>query len=232
MTNIQIAWEGLANAMRLYTESKFRFQELLKVDREEAINNMDRAFEAKLEKFHALYDVTKKLAGFGYFGHGDTSLVVVLRNALHHRDHSLFVSWNARIGLDDGARRLAGAEFLLASVTPEAQETTTRFYFLLYDFYACLANPRIQNPAALRALWDIELQFARMTQEAAEHGYPESQVYVDVMPAFMAAVRRVCGWLEASGFQPRGFDGDTYFEHFRNLTLPEEFGYKRLRLPA
>lgn len=232
MNHIQIAWEGLANAMRLYVESRSRFKELLQVDKEEAINNMDRALEVKLEKFHALYDVTKSSPGFNYFGHADTSLVIVLRNALHHRDHPLFVSWNAHIGLDSGTQRFSGANFLLASTTPESCAEIARFYFPLHDFYASLENPRIRGSAAIRGLWDAELQFAAIAKEALIRGYPASHVYVDIMPAFMSAVRRVSHWLEVIGFQPKGFDGDTYFEHFLASSLLYELGYKRFHFTA
>ena len=60
--SIEGAISTLANTMRLYVESHMRFGELFKVDREEAINNLDRAFEAKLEAFHTLYDVSKCLS--------------------------------------------------------------------------------------------------------------------------------------------------------------------------
>lgn len=231
MSPIERAWENLSNTMRVYVENRLRFEALRRVDPEEAINNVDRAFESKLETFHTLYDVTKDLPGFDYFGHGDTSLIIVLRNAAHHRDHSLFVSWNARLGLGSRARDLAGAEFLLASTTPETEYQTARFYFRLQDFYDRLQHPMVKNAAKLRSMWDTQLCFGAMATAAAAKRYPTDQVYVDVMPAFMAAVRRASGWLYATGFQPHGFDGQTYFRHFRTLQLQEQLGYKTLRLP-
>ena len=56
--------------MRMYVETHTRFGELFEVDPEEAIDNLDRTFEMKLEAFHTLYDVSKGL--FPYFRHGDT----------------------------------------------------------------------------------------------------------------------------------------------------------------
>jgi hypothetical protein len=46
----------LANTMRLYVETHVRFAGLLNVDREEAINNLDRAFEAKLCTARGFWD--------------------------------------------------------------------------------------------------------------------------------------------------------------------------------
>ncbi|RAI17992.1 hypothetical protein SAMN06265338_12023 [Rhodoblastus acidophilus] len=56
---------NLANYMRLYGEANIRFGSLFDIDREEAIHNLERAFEAKLEAFHTLYDVSKE--HFPYF---------------------------------------------------------------------------------------------------------------------------------------------------------------------
>lgn len=231
MNLTQCAWEGLSNAMRLYVECKLRFEDLRRVDQEEAVNNMDRAMELKLEKFHSLYDVTRSLPGFNYFEHADTSLLIVLRNALHHRDHLLFQSWNARIGLNEGLRKLSGAEFLLGSTTPEADLSTVRFYYPLHDFYARLSAPKIPSPTQLKALWERELRFADMAKEGRSGRYPNDQVYVDVMPAFMSATARVARWLKSTDFQAAGFDGKTYFEHFKDLKLPNAIGYKRIRFP-
>ncbi len=69
--------------------------------------------EAKLEAFHSLYDVTKDL--FDYFDHADTAILILLRNAVHHRDHLLFKTWNQEMGLNNGHKKYLGAEFLLAS---------------------------------------------------------------------------------------------------------------------
>lgn len=52
---VEAAIAKLATALRRSQEDFFRAQELMKVDREEAINNLDAAFEAKIEAFLSLY---------------------------------------------------------------------------------------------------------------------------------------------------------------------------------
>lgn len=108
---------------------------LLAEDVEEAVSNVDRAFEQKLERFHTLYDLTKSLSGFDYFERADTSLVLVLRNAIHHRVHALFVSWNSAILLEGGLRAKVGAAYLVGSQTPFSDQSTARFVYRLRDFY-------------------------------------------------------------------------------------------------
>ncbi|MVW64252.1 hypothetical protein GPY61_30435 [Massilia sp. NEAU-DD11] len=229
-TSTQRAWEGLANSMRLYVESELRFKEIFALDREEAVKNQDMAMEAKLEKFHALYDITKKFSGFHYFDHGDTSLVIALRNAIHHHDdHTLFQSWNARILLNDAFMQLSGAEFLLGSTTPEEEAFTVRYYYLLDDFYARL--PALKNADKHRTLWDRDLQFATIAKAGVDGRYPATQVYVDIMPAFISAVRRVRKWLVSTGFTPAGSDSEVYFECFGEPAPEKRLSFRRLRIP-
>lgn len=232
ITPVQRAWEGLANTMRLYVESNLRFKELLAIDKEEAVNNLEMGMQAKLEKFHALWDVTKGDKRFNYEGHGDTSLLLVMRNALHHHhDHDLFESLNARIGINDSMARLSGAEFLLGSTTPERDVHTGRAFYRLDDFYERLKHKRVPKPAEHRAMWDAELQFATIAKAGVDGRYPVDQVYVDIMPAFIEAVRRVRGWLDSTGFTPSGDDGQTYWRSFSEPPMSQELGYKRLRMP-
>lgn len=109
MEILQLSIEKLSNAMRIYAENSENFHRLRLVDEEEAINNLDRAFEAKLEAFHSLYDVSKKYVS--YFDYADTNLLIVLRNAIHYRNHLLFRSWNSEMHLNGGMKKMSGALF-------------------------------------------------------------------------------------------------------------------------
>lgn len=216
MNPIETAWEALSNTMRLFAEASGNFKLLFKVDQEEAIANHDRAFESKLEAFHRLYDVTRTIPGFAYFAHGDTALLVHLRNALHHRDHTLFVSWNAMLFGAGGINQKAGATYLLASY--DGLSALAAKYFLpLHDFYARLEHGSVKNPGSTKAKWDQELGFALIAKQGAQGRYPRDQVYVDVMPIFISAISRIMIWLNAAQLAPMGFDGQTYAIHFTEL---------------
>ncbi len=111
---IENAVSKLANTMRIYVEALIHFGKLFKTDAEEVIDNVDRGFEMKLEALHTLYDVSKDL--FPYFDHEDTALMIAIRNAIHHRDHPLFISLNRRLHLERGGLEpWLGTSFLLAS---------------------------------------------------------------------------------------------------------------------
>ncbi|MGK5011563.1 hypothetical protein [Janthinobacterium sp. MDB2-8] len=213
-TAIQHAWENLSNTLRLYVESHMDFAALYKVDRPDAVTRQDRALEAKLEKFHTLYDVTKHVPGFDFFRHADTSLLIVMRNAIHHRDHPLFVSWEAFVLAQEAAEKLPSNSYLFASTTPEANRMMLRYYVPLDDFRERLTSPMVKNADALSLLWDQDLRFAQMRHVGSEKGFEAKSVYVDMMPAFISAMHRLRGWLSTMDFVPSGSDGRIYFESF------------------
>lgn len=231
-TVIQHAWENLSNTLRLYVESHMGFASLYEVDRPDAVTGQDRALEAKLEKFHTLYDVTKDLPGFDYFEHADTSLLIVLRNALHHRDHALFVSWEAFVLAHEETKKLPSNKYLFASTTPESERIVVRYYLPLDDFKQRLTSPKIKNSAAIGAMWDRDLRFVDMTHVAIREGFDIASVYLDVMPAFISAMHRVRGWLATTDFVPSGSDGRIYYRSFGEEAPARELGFRALATPT
>jgi len=220
----QLAIDKLANTMRIYVETKIDFERLKYIDQEEAINNLDRAFEAKLEAFHSLYDVTK--ADFSYFDYADSATLIMLRNAVHHRNHLLFKSWNYEMLLNNGLEKNHGAEFLLASHDVVDDIPKMKYYYKLDDFYARvdsnLKSPYLEtkmskvNKEKLVSQLKNELNFDMVLDYAQSNRYPTSQVYINVIPIFISAVSKVFKALKAKGIEFKGFDSKVYEEPFIN----------------
>jgi len=216
---IEVAISTLANSMRLYGEAQMRFADLFGVDREEAINNVDRAFEAKLEAFHTLFDVSKAI--FPYFDHGDTAILIAIRNAIHHRDHPLFRSLYARLLLDEDAARWRGAALLLATYPTLHGAPIMMQHFVRMDDVDARLDPDVASPhldASMKApkvrqrfeLIDGELALGAIRANATRERYPGDQVYLDLMPIFTSAVVRVFKAMKAIGIRFRGFDAEAY----------------------
>ena len=229
--------------MRMYVETHMRFGELFKVDLEEAINNLDRTFEMKLEAFHTLYDVSKDL--FPYFGHGDTAVLIAVRNAIHHRDHPLFHSLHRRLYLDTGLDRWRGASFLLAS-HPTLHNTPIQMshYVRLDDLDARL-DPSCASPyldtivggeKAVRRMKviDMQLKLPAIRDRGLRDRYPQDQIYLDLMPILVSAVCKVFKAMKAAGIAFKGFDAETYAVSFTS-GIEVDLGspsLKRLRVGA
>ncbi|BCB18308.1 hypothetical protein [Bosea sp. ANAM02] len=223
--SVEMAISLLANNLRLYAEAQVKFAELVRIDREEAINNVDRAFEANLEGFHTLYDVSRNQ--FDYFAHADTTLVIAMRNAIHHRDHPLFRSLFSEIFLHAAPRRWLGAEFLLARY--QVSGNPAEHYFRLDDFCQRLdpavssryLDTFLRDERARRRFQLIasELSFDKIRRKADRERYPISQVYLDIVPIFISAVGRVFKGMHAAGMAFRGYDADTYLAHFCDVEV-------------
>ncbi|WP_083429501.1 hypothetical protein [Pantoea sp. Ae16] len=245
MGNISIITNALgrfANNLRLYGEAFFRYRELVAIDQEEAIHNLDRAFEQNLEGFHTLYDVSQAM--FDFHEHPDTSLLISIRNALHHRDHPLFHSLLQTIWLDGEPEHLIGAEYLIARHRTIGGNPPPMMHLIkLEDVYSRL-DPRYisdyLNPMgkanALPRFVSLEngLAFEKVWAKTKKDRYPTKQVYLDLLPIFNSAVSRVFTALDNAGVQFQGFDANAYKSVFIDelKTDLQHFDFFGLRMHA
>ncbi len=238
---VQRAVSRLANTMRIYGEAHLRYKGLVEIDKEEAIENLDRAWEAKLEAFHTLYDVSSN--ELDYFAQPDTSLLIALRNALHHRDHSLFSSLLPDLWLCEAPERLEGAAFLLAGHKSSKGERSRMHHFIkLEDIYSRL-DPSNNSPELLRLGKTADIQkrfnlmaeglgFRKILAVAQTERYPKNQVYLDIMPIFISGVVRIFKALKFLGIAFIGYDAKVYEKPFTEeikIDL-DSFEFKILRM--
>lgn len=227
--------------MRICGEANWRFSEIFKVDPEEAIDNVDRAFEMKLEAFHTLYDVSKDV--FPYFEHADTALLIAVRNAIHHRNHPLFRTLNYRLHIQDGVERWLGASFLLANhPTRHGGEIRMSHYVRLDDLDARL-DPSVASPhldsfingskvEKRSELINKQLSLQIIRTRASQERYPGDQVYLDLMPIFVSAVCKIFKAMEKAGIGFKGFDASTFATPFTSELAVDlnHLNFKRLWL--
>ncbi len=209
--------------MRICVEANWRFSEIFKVDREEAIDNIDRAFEMKLEAFHTLYDVSKDV--FPYFEHADTALLIAVRNAIHHRNHPLFRTLNHRLHIQDGAEGWLGASFLLANHHTLHGGNIRMSHYLRLDDLDARLDPSVASPyldsfiKGAKAQQRSELINKRLSLQivrtrASQERYPDDHVYLDLMPIAVSAVCKVFKAMAKAGIEFKGFDASTYVTPF------------------
>ncbi|GAB6190755.1 hypothetical protein [Desulfocastanea catecholica] len=240
MEVISIALDKLSNSMRLYTEECSKFHKLKLIEMEEAIDNLDRTFEAKLEAFHSLYDVSKDK--FPYFDNADTAFLIMLRNAIHHRDHLLFSSWNSEMLLNDGLKKNYGAAFLMANHIVNNGNFTSQYYYKLDDIYARI-DPSINSPyieykmgkqKKLKLLKQLkeELCFDLITEQAKKERYPSKQIYINIVPIFISAMTKIFTSFQKEGLKFKRFDTDVYGRHFTSGIKVDftKIEYKQVRI--
>ncbi len=234
------AADRLGNALRLYAEASLRSPALFATDPEEAIDNLDRAFDAILVGFHSMYDAmaTEQLQ-LDWHAHGDTAACILVRNARHHNAAGLFESWNSRMLKHGELNRVPGAAFLLVGYRLVAGEGRVSEYYVRWDdFRARLTMPksesRIKDPAALAVLFEQDCAFAKIRAHAARERYPAHQVYLNLIPIAINAASRVFSALRVAGVTMTGFDSTTYASHFAGDALADlqTPAFKSIRAPG
>lgn len=220
---VSSAADRLSNALRLYAEASINSKALFSVDKEEAIDNLDRAFDGILNGFHSMYDamIAAKLE-LNWHAHGDTAACILVRNARHHNAEGLFDSWNSIMLKRGGLGRMAGAAFLLVGYQLVGEGGWVSEYYVPFDdFKKRLEMPasRIKDPAAIAALFDRECGFAAIRDQASKERYPANQVYLNMIPIVMNAATRVYSTIRAAGVELSGFDSTTYADHFADNRL-------------
>lgn len=236
----QVAIDKLANSMRMYIEVHMQFSSLKRIDLEEAINNLDRAFETKLEAFHSLYDVTKH--DFNYFKEGDTALLIMIRNAIHHRKHNLFHSWNKRM-FNEGVNNHAGATYLFIHNRVCDRPPRMKYLYKLEDIFLRLDDKlessglitkinRDKREDLLRVISDT-LQLEEILEYIKSERFPIDQVYINLIPIFISAVAKVFTTLKSNGVEFIGFDSKTYEEPFTNELSVDysQRDYESMKIP-
>lgn len=237
---LQSLVDKLANSIRIYAEASLNFHTLKNVDLEEAVNNLERAFEAKLEAFHSLYEVSS--GTFNYFGYADTTLLIIVRNAIHHRNHSLFRSWNSEMSFHDGLKIHSGKKFLLVNFGQE-EPLSSKYYYKLEDVFDRIDEKRHSeflskkmsknNRLISMNLINTDLNFLEIEDKANSKNYPLSSVYFNIIPVFSSAISRVFVHLQKTGFTPKGFDSETYFPYFLSNKSADfdSIQYQDLQIP-
>lgn len=209
---IEHSIDRLCNSLRLFGECSFSVKNLIHIDKEEAVDNHDRAFEAILESFHTLYDTSKKKVN--YFKNPSASLLIIIRNAIHHRDHSLFNSWNRAMVRNSGYKKHNGAEFLLCSYNSlNVDSHVMQYYYKLDDIFTQLDNGKYIKPENKKIIID-GLSLNSIKNYAINNRYPSEQVYLNIIPVMCSAVRYTFDELLKNGIEPSGFDSEVYLNHF------------------
>jgi hypothetical protein len=229
---IRATVDKLANAMRIYGETRMLSRKLINIDTEEAVNNIDRAFDAKLETFHSVYEIIQDNKLLNCFNYADTSAIILLRNVRHHITDSLFKSWNVEMLTDGGLRKKAGASFLMAGYTPIHEEAiVAENYYKLSDFIERLKHEKVINGQGQKVLFENDLSFSKILSYAESQKLPTAQVYINVIPIFMSAIARLLNILKERGGNFTGYDSAVFIEHFTKEPLIDlgEPSYKIIR---
>jgi hypothetical protein len=211
--NVKIAYNMISTSLRIFNEQCLR-QDLKELDPEEYILNLDSLFLLKIETFHTLYDNLRN--EFDFFSHGSTSSIILMRNALHHKkEHNLFNSLYKNMFYD------GEVDISLYNYNGFIYE----FYYKVEDFYNIFNINSFSNHKSSNInLFERDLFFKNIMEEK-----DENSKYINIIPIFCEAMFLITQYLYESGYtieEDEHYDGNTYFNHFKNLNLNIKY-YKK-----
>ena len=84
------SFEDLAQTFRVLTEADIRCEQLISIDRPEAVGNLETAINAMLNAFHNLYDLMKQELGdpVDWYDTPELCIILAIINARHHNKAS------------------------------------------------------------------------------------------------------------------------------------------------
>lgn len=179
----------LASAMRRYAEECARFPSLKEHDLEEAVDNVDRAIDEKLEAFHALIDSLDETAKSYLKKFSDVFLILEWRNRRHHEPCPPgLMGWNYEVHHECLFQKKVGATFLFANF---GECHVGRYFVSLRDI---LDIPDSMKSKPSETKWGSvkrDLKLDCVQSFAEKERYPLDQVYLNVIPVFCLALSRI-----------------------------------------
>jgi hypothetical protein len=222
---IAIAFEDLAQALRVFLEAHLRGQGLLNVDRAEAVGNMESGFASVLNAFHSLYDsIEKELPNHPVDWYKSPELLVVLaiRNAKHHnKAHKIRNIYNYHVQVC--ARPQERRKYVLVDF-PAGEDggDTFEFYVSWADLQTFLSLPKKENrlrPEA-KAVVESYLHADRFPGYAKKYHVDLASVFVNVVPVIVNAAATIVPTIKGN-LRKLSTESEFFMWHFGS-TVPAD----------
>ena len=217
---IDVAFEDLSQALRVLLESYFRAhtQELLLVDRAEAVGNMENAFTSVLNAFHSLYDaIQKEVPGHPVDWYADPALCTLLamRNAKHHnKSKKIRNVYNYHVQTCEkpqDSRKYVLVDF------PAGEEggDTFEFYISWADLEDFLSLPRSESRLRVTAKPLIEgyLSAQQFPTHAVNNATPVTSVFINAVPLLVNGAAAIVPSIKGH-LKPLSTESQFFMWHF------------------
>lgn len=208
-------FESLSQALRIFAEQRFRFNQLFLIDAPEAVGNLDHAVESILNAFHGLYDAAKSDAGvvFDFYSDPICALVLRLRNARHH-NHA-----NGIRSIYGCARNEEPTEDYLLIDFPAGENeeggSFGEYYVAWADVLEVFERHRQKYPESIESGQNV-IGASVFVPWCAEQGYAPRQMFINIVPILAAAGSACIGAL-AEHIQPESVEAEAFLNIFQNV---------------
>lgn len=199
--------------MRLYIEGFMSFNKLYARWPEDAILNRERLFENKLEALHSFWDLTKD---WNYASSTACTILLQVRNAIHHREHSLFYS----IAYKHYKATLPVGTYFFARIGLDLEDADSpylvRHMVQLSDLMDWLEFDKNKLPSNL--IKKFKEDWTKLTLEIKTNikgkKPAENFLYLDLAFLFMIVMSDISKEYSEKGLSPLSNDSSVYLDHF------------------
>ncbi len=195
---ISSAFEDLAQALRMLLEANYRAhgENLLFVDRAEAVGNIDIAFNSVANSFHSVFDAIEKELGshpVDWYQEPELTTILAIRNARHHnKANKIRHLYNYHV--QSCAKPQDRKRYVLVDFPAQEEGADTFEVHLSWsDLETFLSLPTKENklrPQAVQAIRSY-LDADKFQKHATKHRVPITNVFFNVVPLIVNAAAKL-----------------------------------------
>lgn len=193
-----MSFEDLAQSLRVLLEADIRAhrQELLFIDRAEAVGNIETGLNAVVNSFHSLYDAINKELGhhpINWYQEPELATILAIRNARHHnKANRIRQLYNYHVQSNPNPQDMK--QYVVIDFPTGEEDADTFEVFLSWsDLESYLALPTDESRLNAKTVSAINSYFnaIKMSTYAVLYGVPASQVFFNVIPLVVNAASKI-----------------------------------------
>lgn len=218
---IAASFEDLAQALRVLFEASISAQQLLFVDRAEAVGNIEAGLNSVVNAFHSLYDATEKeipRQTLDWYKHPELATILAIRNARHHnKANKIRQLYNFHVqttSTPQDVRKYVVVDF------PAQEDGADTFdvYLSWADLDEFLALPTKESKMRAQTIDGIRAYLAadKFPQHAARHGLALDCVFFNVVPLIVNAAGKLVPHISPR-ISPKSTEAKAFASLFKDM---------------
>lgn len=214
------SFEDLAQSFRILLEAHMRMPQLIKIDRAEAVGNLDNALTSNLNAFHNLYDLMSQTlhSPIDWYATQELCTILAIRNARHHnlsnRIRSLY-----NYHLQNCESPTDQKEYLFVDFSAPLKEGGGYFNLPIswHDIQDLLSLPRSQSRLrkGTEKLIRKYIQADAFEIEAENRGFETDQIVINYVPLMLNAGIVLQPYIK-DFISPSSTEANAYLKHFED----------------
>jgi hypothetical protein len=220
---ISTSFEDLAQALRLLLEAHIRahHEELIFVDRAEAVGNIEAGLNSVVNAFHSLYDACEKellSQALDWYQHPELATILAIRNARHHnKANKIRQLYNFHVQTTLTPQDMQKYVVVDFPVQEEGGDTFD-VYLSWLDLDEYLGLPSKESRMRSPTIEGIRTYLAsqRFPEHAVQNQLPVDRVFFNVVPLIVNAASKLIPHIRSS-IDPKSTEAKVFMSLFEDM---------------